>query len=150
MTSGNRESRFEELRRKAQERLREVRDNIQRGLEIPETHPPDRSEGVLTPVERQRPRTTPLEPTEEDREPEAWEQRVVVPSRREEKPAAETDLPTVAAAPAVHSSQSRAAGQAHLSPAARLLKRDNLRQAILAQEVLGKPLSMRPPQDDES
>ena len=140
MTSGNSGSRFEELRRKAQERLREVRDNIERGRGIPEAASPDRSEVVLTPVERQRPRSTPQEPSREDREPEAWEQRVVVPSHREEE----------AAAPAVHSIQSQAAGQAHLSPAARLLKRDNLRQAILAQEVLGKPLSMRPPQDDES
>ena len=32
MTSGNRESRFEELRRKARERLAEVRGNIEREI----------------------------------------------------------------------------------------------------------------------
>jgi hypothetical protein len=40
-------------------------------------------------------------------------------------------------------------GRTHTSPAALLLKKGNLRQAIIAREVLGKPLSMRPPEDDE-
>jgi hypothetical protein len=164
MASGNRESRFDELRRKAQERLREVRDNIRRGLELPETEtaPPDRSEDMFTPVERQRPPEVPQEraPLQEiDRSADAWEQRVVVPSHQDDETAAAFEAPrigpTIAATSTtvdrdVHRIQPPGASRTRLSPAAQLLKRGNLRQAIIAQEVLGKPLSMRPPQDEES
>ena len=159
MTGDDRESRFDQLRRRAEERLREVRDNIERGLDISETEtsPPVRTEAVVTPMEPERPeedrpelvRTLP----EENRGPDAWEQRVVVPSHQEEEPAAEASssriAPTIAAAPAVQSTKTQSAGRVHRSPAAQLLKKGNLRQAIIAQEVLGKPLSMRPPQEEE-
>lgn len=161
MTSGNREGRFEELRRRARERIQEVRDNMGRGPELPDTHPPDRSEGVVAPAERQRPPEVPQEraPLQEiDRSADAWEQRVVVPSSQEDEPAPAFEAPhigpTVTTTPTtvdhdVHRIQPPGASRTRLSPAAQLLKRGNLRQAIIAQEVLGKPLSMRPPQDDQ-
>ncbi|MDE2899549.1 MAG: hypothetical protein OXN15_00765, partial [Chloroflexota bacterium] len=49
--------------------------------------------------------------------------------------------------------QQRAAGQtAHHrghSGAASIVSRETLRQAILAQEILGKPVSLRPPRENE-
>ena len=159
MTSDDREIRFEQLRRRAEERLREVRENIERGTGVPETGtaPPSRIEDVFTPVEPERPQPVRQEPVsvlpEENRGPEAWEQRVVVPSHHEREPAVQASppriAPTVALAPTVHSPKTRPAGIAHRSPAAQLLQKSNLRQAIIAQEILGKPLSMRPPQDEE-
>ncbi len=158
MTSDDRESRFEQLRRRAEERLREVRENIERGTVIPETEtaPPVRPEAVVTPVEPERPQESWQEPAsilpEENRGPDAWEQRVVVPTHHEQKPAVQASsariAPTIALAPTVHSPKTQPAGKVHRSPAAQLLQKSNLRQAIIAQEILGKPLSMRPSQDE--
>jgi hypothetical protein len=161
MTSDDRESRFEQLRRRAEERLREVRENIERGMSIPETEtetaPSARPEAVATPVEPERPQESWQEPAsilpEENRGPDAWEQRVVVPTHHPQEPTAQASssgiAPTIALAPTVHSPKTQPAGKVHRSPAAQLLQKSNLRQAIIAQEILGKPLSMRPSQDEE-
>ena len=66
MTSGNRESRFEELRRRARERLTEVRDNIERemGASVPkdQTPSPDRLEDIFIPPQVTRPPVAVTEP----------------------------------------------------------------------------------------
>ena len=164
MTSENRESRFEELRRKARERLEQVREGIERerGTSAPksETPTPDRLEDIYNPPERERPPEVVAEPEpvyqENNRGVDAWEQRVVVPSHTESAPAFETPRigPTISTTPAfaasaVNQAQQLSTGRTHRSPAAQLLRKGNLRQAIVAQEVLGKPLSMRPPPDEE-
>jgi hypothetical protein len=166
MASGNRESRFEELRRKARERLDEVRENIERGMSTPTgtNRPPAPPEEVAAPVERELPPEVVAKPEyqENDRSVDAWQQRVVVPSHEEpatvEEPAQAFEAPRIGPTIAVTPSATTAArpitrpqsmGRTHTSPAALLLKKGNLRQAIIAREVLGKPLSMRPPEDDE-
>ena len=168
MTSGNRETRFEELRRRARERLDEVRENIERGMGTPTgtTRTPAPPEDVFTPVEREHlPEiVTEPEPTyqENDRSVDAWQQRVVVTSHpeptavEEPTPAFEAPRigPTIAVTPSATAAtrpitRPKSEARTHRSPAAQLLKKGNLRQAIVAQEVLGKPLAMRPSQDDE-
>jgi|GEM_PF-4405773 hypothetical protein len=162
MTSDNRESRFEELRRRARERLEQVREGIERemGTSAPksEAPTPDRLEEIYATPERDRPQEVRQEPVSlpppENRGQDAWEQRVVVPSHRdEEEPAAEASAapigPTVTLTSTDHSPKTQPTGRVHRSPAAQLLRKDNLRQAIIAQEVLGKPLSMRSPENDE-
>ena len=165
MTSENRESRFEELRRKARERLDQVRENIERemGGSAPkrEAPTPDRFEDMFTPEESARRPEAVSEPDtvlpETDRSVDAWQQRVVVPSDTESAPAFETPRigPTISTTPALDAStvsgaQQQITGRTHRSPAAQLLRKGNLRQAIIAKEVLGKPLAMRSPEDDES
>ena len=166
MTSENRESRFEELRRKARERLDQVRENIERemGGSAPkrESPAPDRFDDIYTSEEPARPPEVAPEPAPalpvNDRSVDAWQQRVVVPSNTEEEPAPAFEVPRIGPTIAVTPSATTAArpitrpqhtGRTHTSPAALLLKKGNLRQAIIAKEVLGKPLSMRPPEDDE-
>jgi hypothetical protein len=169
MTNGNRESRFEELRRKARERLEQVREGIERekdttsGMARPSPAPP---EVVSSPVERELPPDIVSEPEpayqEGDRGADAWKQRVVVPSHpgstavKEPAPAFDAPRigPTIATTPSATTAtrpltKPKSAGRTHSSAAALLLERGALRQAIIAQEILGKPLSMRPPQDDE-
>lgn len=162
MTSENRESRFEELRRKARERLEQVRDSIESGMGAPSTTtppapPPIPQEDVSTPLEvdyypeaEQEPEVT---YQGADRSEEAWEQRVVVPSHTEPTFVPEPTRvgPTVSTsvASAVQRTQLESSSRSHGSPVSRLLQKGALREAIIAQEVLGKPLSMRPPQDDE-
>lgn len=166
MTSGSRESRFEELRRKARERLAEVRGNIERemGTSAPKGETPmsDRFEDMFTSEEPARSSEVVSEPDatlrESNRGSDAWEQRVVVPAHTETTtPAFEASRlgPTISATPttaasAVLDAQHRSSGRAHRSAAAQLLQKGNLRQAIIAQEVLGKPLSMRPSPNDET
>lgn len=166
MTSSNR---FEELRRRARERLEEVRENIERGMRTPtgtarpQSAPP---EDVPAPVDRELPPETVTEPEsryqKNDRGQDAWEQRVVVQSDQDSKtaydpaPAIEAPRigPTITTTPTAPAAtrpltKPQSTGRTHRSPAAQLLRKGNLRQAIIAQEVLGKPLSMRPPEDNE-
>ena len=114
MTSENRESRFEELRRKARERLDQVRENIEReiGGSAPkrETPAPDRFDDIYTHEEPARPTQVMPEPDtalpENDRSVDAWEQRVVVPSHSESAPAFETPRigPTITTTPGGYTS----------------------------------------------
>ena len=164
MTGENRESRFEELRRRARERLAEVREDIERetGISVPkdQTVAPDRLEDIFIPPEATRPPVivAESETIEEDfsRGAQAWEQRVTLPSDRDREPAADSRpnpvAPTVttAVAPAVHKrTRQSSTNKGNGSPLSHLLQKQNLRQAIIAQEVLGKPISLRTPQDGE-
>ena len=164
MTGGNRESRFEELRRRARERLTEVRDNIERemGASVPkdQTPSPDRLEDIFIPPQVTRPPVAVTEPeTFEEkfaRGKQAWEQRVTLPSDRDQAPTAESRpnpvAPTVTTtvAPVVQKrTLQRSTNKVNGGPLNQLLQKGNLRQAIIAQEVLGKPISLRTPQDGE-
>ncbi|MCH8939682.1 MAG: hypothetical protein IIC27_00975 [Chloroflexi bacterium] len=165
MTSGNRESRFEELRRKARERLDQVRQNIEREMggstQKREPPAPDRFEDMFTTKERESPPEVPQERApmpEMDHSADAWKQRVVVPSSQEDEPAPAFEAPrigpTISTTPTlavddVSDAQQQSTTRTRRSPAAQLLKKGALRQAIIAQEILGKPLSMRPPPDEE-
>ncbi len=164
MTSGNRESRFEELRRRARERLNEVRENIERekGASVPKDQKPspDRLEDIFIPPKVTRPPEIVANPAsieeESARGKEAWEQRVTLPSDRDQAPTAEARpnrvAPTVTTtvAPVVQKRTLQSStNKVNGSPLNHLLRKGNLRQAIIAQEVLGKPISLRTPQDGE-
>ena len=164
MTGENRESRFEELRRRARERLAEVREDIERetGVSVPkdQTASPDRLEDIFVPPESTQPPVVVAESEtiEEDfsRGTQAWEQRVVLPSDRDQEPAEDSRpnpvAPTVttAVAPTVHKrTRQSSTNKGNGSPLSHLLQKQNLRQAIIAQEVLGKPISLRTPTDGE-
>ena len=164
MTGENRESRFEELRRRARERLAEVREGIERetGVFVPkdQTASPGRLEDIFIPPEATRPPVivAESEAIEEgfSRGTQAWEQRVTLPSDRDQKPAANSRpnpvAPTVttAVAPAVQKrTRQISTNKENGSPLSRLLQKQNLRKAIIAQEVLGKPISLRTPTDVE-
>ncbi|MDE2801976.1 MAG: hypothetical protein OXK21_03725 [Chloroflexota bacterium] len=80
------------------------------------------------------------------------------PRPQREQPRAQQATPPAQAAPsrrrqAAPTRQQRPAGQtAHHrghSGAASIVSRETLRQAILAQEILGKPVSLRPPRENE-
>ena len=164
MTGENRESRFEELRRRARERLNEVRENIERetGADLPidQAPSPDRLEDVFIPPKVTRSPVSVAEPEaiEEDfaRGKQAWEQRVILPADRDQASTAESRpnpvAPTVttAVAPTVHKrTRQSSTNKGNESPLSHLLQKQNLRQAIIAQEVLGKPISLRTPTDGE-
>ena len=164
MTGENRESRFEELRRRARERLAEVRENIEpgAGVSTPKDQTPssDSLRDIFIPPEATRPPVivAKSETIEEDfsRGDQAWEQRVTLPSYRDQESAAESRLdrvaPTVttAVAPAVKKrTRQHSSNKGNGNPLSHLLQKQNLRQAIVAQEVLGKPISLRTPQDGE-
>ena len=164
MPGENRESRFEELRRRARERLAEVRKDIERetGVSVPkhQTASPDRLEDIFVPPDSTRPPVivAESETIEEDfsRGTQAWEQRVTLPADRDQGPAADSRpnpvAPTVttAVAPAVKKrTRQHSSNKGNGNPLSHLLQKQNLRQAIVAQEVLGKPISLRIPQDGE-
>ncbi len=161
MTSGNRESRFEELRRRARERLNEVRENIERekGASVPkdQTPSPDRLEDIFIPPKVTRPPEIVADPEsieeESARGKEAWEQRVTLPSDRDQvsttDPGPNPTVTTTVAPVVQKRTLQRSTNIVTRSPLNQLLKKENLRQAIIAQEVLGKPISLRTPQEDE-
>ena len=155
--------RLEELRRRAQERILQVRESMERGEESPylppapepPAHEPLRASSQPAPSQQtlEGPslegaslegasleglrglEAEPLRPAP-PQEPQREERRTLRASGAAQ-PLQRTKLP-----PGAQSSERR-------SVAARLLGPESLRRAILAQEILGKPLALRGPRESE-
>ena len=149
-------NRLEELRRRARERIEQVRESMERGEEVApqETapEPPPRSarrpEPTPAPTYDARPSQQTLEgpslegPSLEVERP--WAQQ---PEPRGEQPRAQQ------APPSPPRQQQSALPRAHHrgrhATARQIVNRETLRQAILATEILGKPVSLRSPRENE-
>ena len=157
-------SRLEELRRRAQERIQQVRESMEREMGGPEPPPIYRTPAESEPVEetrQSRPSQQSLEgPSLEG--PSLEGPGLEVPQPRRQEPAPQPERPRAEApaqaqrsvAPAQSRASQAAMPRAHhpakgRSTAAMVLGHGNLRRAILAQEILGKPLSLRPPREME-
>ncbi len=150
-------SRLEELRRRAQERIQQVRESMEREMGGPEPPPIYR-----TPAEPEE-ETRPSRPSQQSLEGPSLEgPGLEVPQPRRQEPAPQPERPRAEApaqpqrsvAPAQSRASQAAMPRAHhpakgRSTAAMVLGHGNLRRAILAQEILGKPLSLRPPREME-
>lgn len=151
-------SRLEELRRRAQERIQQVRESMERETGDPppppiyqapaepptaQTHQPGPSQQSLEGPSLEGPGLEVPQPRVEGPREQAQVQRP-----QPEQPRAQRAAPparTASAAPAGPREHHRG----HHSGAAKILNRDTIRQAILAQEILGKPVSLRPPRENE-
>ena len=164
-------SRLEELRRRAQERIQQVRESMEREMGGPEPPPIYRTPAEPDPVEE----TRPSRPSQQSLEGPSLEgpslegPGLEVPQPRREEPAPRPERPRAeprpsraearaqpqrSSPPAQTRAQQAAMPRAHhpargRSTAAMVLGHGNLRRAILAQEILGKPLSLRPPREME-
>ena len=163
-------SRLEELRRRAQERIQQVRESMERGEDVAPADPawdrPRQAEAAPRVERRTEPppppsyEATPARQPAEGRslegpslegpslevEPPRGQPRAVQPGAQQTAPPRRRE----AAPPR----QQRSAGPtAHhrggRSGAASIVSRETLRQAILAQEILGKPVSLRGPRENE-
>lgn len=148
-------SRLEELRRRAQERIQQVRESMEQGVEAApppaETQRPRPSQQSLEGPSLEGPSLegpgleTPRPQVEGPRE-QAQVQRPQ-PSEPREQPRAQRAAPTPP--PPQRATQPTAHHRRPHTTASQILSRDTLRQAILAQEILGKPVSLRPPRETE-
>ena len=148
-------SRLEELRRRAQERIQEVREAMERGEDVSPAEPPPPPEPPRAP---QRPTSTTAEAYRAGSDPRSLEgPSLEGPGYEVERPQPEAPrqqpqrAPTATQAAPPQAAQRRpavaVAGQrARRSGAAKVLNKNTLRQAMLAQEILGKPVAERPPQ----
>ena len=151
-------NRLEELRRRAQERIQQVREQMERGEDVSPSAPVDAP--PPPPFERLRASTP-----SETYQPSAAQQSPEGPSpegRSLETPGYEVQLtqlePTrqetlrpssASQAPQRGPAASTAGQRERRSGAAKVLNRDTLRQVMLAREILGKPVSQRSPQENE-
>ena len=159
-------SRLEELRRRAQERIQEVRESMEREMDAPP--PISRTPAEPPPAPAEVFRTGPAEqsmegpslegpslegpgletprPQVEGPREQAQVQRPQ-PTERREQPRAQRAAPT--SPPPQRATPPTAHHRGRHTTASQILSRDTLRQAILAQEILGKPVSLRPPRETE-
>ena len=155
--------RLEELRRRARERIEQVRDSMERGEDVaPQESAPAppprverRAEPAPVPTYDARPSQQTLEgpslegPSLELERP--WQpepRRDTRPEQRREQPRAQQAAP--ASPPRrQQTAQPTAHHRGGHSTARQIVSRETLRQAILAQEILGKPVSLRPPRENE-
>lgn len=161
-------NRLEELRRRAQERIQEVRESMEREMDGPPPPPIYREPAEPPPAPAEVFRTGPAEqslegpslegpslegpgletprPQVEGPREQAQVQRPQA-SQPREQPRAQRAAPT--APPSQRATPPTAHHRGRHTTAAQILSRDTLRQAILAQEILGKPVSLRPPRETE-
>ena len=139
-------NRLEELRQRAHERIQQVREAMERGEDVssPGTMPPPPDEGHWEPAPTPYYDPAPAQTSAEGQSLEGPSLEVI--RRQPEPPSPQREQP-----PAQHTigPSVRHRGRGHRSVAARVLNRETLRQAILAQEILGKPVSLRQPRETE-
>jgi hypothetical protein len=153
--------RLEELRRRARERIEQVRESMERGEEVapqePPPAPPPRAERRPEPAPARtydaRPSQQTLEgPSLEGPSLEVERPRQPQPEQRalQAQRATAAQQPRAAQAPRQQqTSPPTAHHRGRHSSARQVVNRETLRQAILATEILGKPVSLRSPRENE-
>jgi hypothetical protein len=149
-------NRLEELRQRAQERIQQVRESMERGEDVAQSAPP---------VNAPPPPPPPAERSRESTTRDAYQvgpQSLEGPSlegRSLEVPGYETQRTQLEATftqtlrpssfsegPQRRVEPATAGRRGRRSRAAKVLNKDSLRQAMLVVEILGKPVSERPTQ----
>ena len=152
-------NRLEELRRRARERIEQVRQSMERGEEVapqePAPKPPPRAERRIEPPPARtydpRPSQQSLEgPSLEGPSLEVEPPRQTQPEPRAQRATAARQPRAAQAARQQQTSLPTAHHRGRHSSARQVLNRETLRQAILATEILGKPVSLRTPQENEN
>ena len=152
-------NRLEELRRRAQERIQQVRESMERGEDVAQSAPPVNAPPP-PPAERRRESTTrdayqvgPQSLEGPSLEGPSLEGRSLeVPGYETQRtPLEATLMETLRPSSFSEGPQRRpvapiATQRGRRSRAAKVLNKNSLRQAMLAIEILGKPVSERAPQ----
>lgn len=150
--------RLEELRQRAHERIQQVREAMERGEDVSPSAPePELPRPASPRPAPAAPEVYQPEPSPQSLEGQSLEGASLEGAGLEElrpQPALRQERGSRQDTPAAPRRQQagpsvRHRGREHRSVAARVLSRETLRQAILAQEILGKPLSLRPPRETE-
>lgn len=143
-------NRLEELRRRARERIEQVRESMERGEEVapqePAPEPPPRAE--------RRPEPSPAPTYDARPSQQTLEGPSLEVERPWEQPRAQQATPAPQTPPAQPPRQQqtalpRAHHRGRHATARQIVNRETLRQAILATEILGKPVSLRSPRENE-
>ena len=147
-------NRLEELRRRAQERIQQVRESMERGEDVAQSAPPVDAPPP-PPAERRRAPTTrdAYQVGPQSLEGPSLEGRSLeVPGYETQRTQLEATLMETLRPTSFSEGPQRrpvapiATQRGRRSRAAKVLNKDSLRQAMLAIEILGKPVSERPPQ----
>ncbi len=147
-------NRLEELRRRAQERIQQVRESMERGEDVAQSAPPMEAPPP-PPAERRRESTTrdAYQVGPQSLEGPSLEGRSLeVPGYETQRTQLEATLMETLRPTSFSEGPQRrpvapiATQRGRRSRAAKVLNKDSLRQAMLAIEILGKPVSERPPQ----
>lgn len=150
-------NRLEELRRRARERIEQVRESMERGEEVapsePAPEPPRRAERRPEPTPAPAYDARPSQQTLEGPSLEGPSLEVERPRQPEPEPRREQSRAPQAAPAQPPRRQQAALPTAHHrgrhATARQIVNRETLRQAILATEILGKPVSLRSPRENE-
>ena len=147
-------NRLEELRRRAQERIQQVRESMERGEDVAQSAPPMEAPPP-PPAERRRESTTrdAYQVGPQSLEGPSLEGRSLeVPGYETQRTQLEATLMETLRPTSFSEGPQRrpvapiAKQRGRRSRAAKVLNKNSLRQAMLAIEILGKPVSERPPQ----
>ena len=161
-------NRLEELRRQAQERIQQVRESMERGEDVaPSAAPVNAPPPPPPPAERSR-ASTPRDPYQARPSPQSLEgpslegpslegpslegRSLEVPSYETQRTQLEATFTQTLRPSSFSEGPQRqpiaptATQRGRRSGAAKVLNKDSLRQAMLVVEILGKPVSERPPQ----
>ena len=147
-------NRLEELRRRAQERIQQVRESMERGEDVAQSAPPMEAPPP-PPAERRRESTTrdAYQVGPQSLEGPSLEGRSLeVPGYETQRTQLEATLMETLRPTSFSEGPQRrpvapiATQRGRRSRAAKVLNKNSLRQAMLAIEILGKPVSERPPQ----
>ena len=158
-------NRLEELRRQAQERIQQVRESMERGEDVAQSAAPVNAPPPPPPpppAERSR-ASTPRDPYQARPSPQSLEgpslegpslegRSLEVPSYETQRTQLEATFTQTLRPSSFSEGPQRqpiaptATQRGRRSGAAKVLNKDSLRQAMLVVEILGKPVSERPPQ----
>ena len=147
-------NRLEELRRRAQERIQQVRESMERGEDVAQSAPPMEAPPP-PPAERRRESTTrdAYQVGPQSLEGPSLEGRSLeVPGYETQRTQLEATLMETLRPTSFSEGPQRrpvapiATQRGRRSRAAKVLNKNSLRQAMLAIEILGQPVSERPPQ----
>ena len=161
-------NRLEELRRRAQERIQQVRESMERGEDVAQSAPPVNAPPPPPPPAERSRASTPRDPYQARPSQQSLEgpslegpslEGASLEGRSLEVPGYETQrtqleatlMETLRPSSFSDGPQRRpvtpiATQRGRRSGAAKVLNKNSLRQAMLAVEILGKPVSERPPQ----
>ena len=161
-------NRLEELRRQAQERIQQVRESMERGEDVAQSAAPVNAPPPPPPPAERSRASTPRDPYQARPSPQSLEgpslegpslegrtlegSTLEVPGFETQRTQLEaTFTQTLRPSSFSEGPQRRpvepiATQRGRRSGAAKVLNKDSLRQAMLVVEILGKPVSERPPQ----